>query len=80
MNKDTVLLLTTIVIALILINIGGMFFDIHNNLPYKYNEPIYWPLAIGFSSACVILIFRLILRTILPSFIYLNMKDINEYN
>jgi len=80
MNKDTVLLLTTIVIALILINIGGMFFDIHNNLPYKYNEPIYWPLAIGFSSAGGILIVRLILRTILPSVIYLNMKDINEYN
>jgi hypothetical protein len=79
MNKNTVVLLTTIVIALILINLGGVFFDIHNNLPYKYNEPIYWPLAIGFSSAGGILIVRLILRTILPPTLYLNMKDINEY-
>jgi len=80
MNRDTAILLTTIIIALILINIGGIFFDIHNNLPYKYNEPIYWPLAIGFSSAGGILIVRLILRTLLPNVIYLNMKDINEYN
>lgn len=79
MNKNTVVLLTTIVIALILINLGGVFFDIHNNLPYKHNEPIYWPLAIGFSSAGGILIVRLILRTILPPTLYLNMKDINEY-
>lgn len=79
MNNNTVILLTTIIIALILINIGGIFFDIHNNLPYKYNEPIYWPLAIGFSSAGGILIVRLILRTLLPSSIYLNMRDITDY-
>ena len=80
MKKETTILLTTIVIALILINIGGIFFDIHNNIPYRYNEPIYWPLAIGFSSAGGLLIIRLILRSILPRDIYLNMRDISEYN
>lgn len=80
MKKETTILLTTIVISLILINIGGIFFDIHNNLPYIYNEPIYWPLAIGFSSAGGLLIVRLILKNILPRDIYLNMRDISEYN
>lgn len=80
MNRETSILITTIIISLILINIGGIFFDIHNNLPCKYNEPIYWPLAIGFSSAGGILIVRLILRSILPNEIYSNMKYINDYN
>jgi hypothetical protein len=80
MNKKTTILLTTIIIALILITIGGIFFDIHNNLPYQHNEPIYWPLAIGFSSAGGVLIVRLILRSILPNDIYMNMRAISEYN
>jgi len=69
MNKN-IRLITTILIALILVNLGSLFFDINSNTPYKYNEPIYWPLAIGFSSMGGIIIVNLILKCLIPSDIW----------
>ena len=77
MNKN-ILLIVTIIISLIFMNIGSIFFDIHNNLPCEYNEPIYWPLAIGFSSLGGIILVRLILYKIIPTDIWKNINNIKQ--
>lgn len=76
MPNNNVNLITTIIVALILINIGCMFFDINSNVPYQHNEPIYWPLAIGFSSTGGFIIVNLLLKYIIPSDIWNNIKYI----
>ena len=77
MNKNSKLIIT-IIVALILINLGRICFDINSNVPYKYNEPIYWPLAIGFSSIGGFIIVNLILKNILPEEIWAEIKLIKS--
>ena len=75
---NNIALITIIIISLTLINIGCAFFDIHSNIPYKYNSPIYWPLAIGFSSIGGIILTNIIIKYIIPDSIYKNINIIKS--
>jgi hypothetical protein len=78
MLQSTINTLTIFVIALIIINIGGMCLYKHENLKPKDKNPIY--LAFGFGSIGLggVILLRLIEKTILPSFLLTEIKTLRQ--
>ena len=80
MTAENINLLTIILIALSFICIGGTLYDLNahqkNN---RYQQALYWPLAIGFSTAGGSIILGLFLKHLLPSNLMKEMIDIKQY-
>lgn len=58
---------TTIVLCMVFIVIGGLFYDIHEHTPSYKRLPILWPIAIAFSSAGGTTLFNMFLNATLPA-------------
>jgi amino acid transporter len=79
MTQKNVNLLVIIILAMIFITIGGIFYDVHSHLQLYEREPILWPLAIGFSTAGGALILGLMLRHFVPVDVMNEMRNIRAY-
>jgi uncharacterized membrane protein len=79
LSKKNVNLLTIIIIAFIFIFIGGVLFDLSNNQESHTTQPLYWPLAIGFSSSGGALLIGIFLRTLLPFELLQEIQELKTY-
>lgn len=57
---------TVVVLCFIFIMIGGIFFDLHEHTPAYKRSPLYWPIAIAFSSAGGTTLFGMFLTVVMP--------------
>jgi hypothetical protein len=80
MTVESINLLTIILISLSFICIGGTLYDLNTHQKnQQYQQSLYWPLAIGFSTAGGSVILGLFLKHFLPSHILNEMIDIKQY-
>lgn len=79
LSRKIVNLLTIILIAMSFICIGGVFNDLSNSQDMHMRQPLFWPLAIGFSSAGGGLILGLVLKHFLPFELIEEMRNIKKY-
>lgn len=79
LSRKNVNLLTIILIAMSFICIGGVFYDLSNSQDMHMRQPLFWPLAIGFSSAGGALMIGLLLKHFLPFEIMEEMRSIKKY-
>lgn len=79
LTQENINLITVIILAMVFMTIGGIFYDIHSHLPLHEREPIYWPMSIGFSSAGGALIIGLLMKTLLPIDLFNDMKSITNF-
>jgi len=79
LSRENVNLLTIILIAMSFICIGGVFYDLSNSQDMHMRQPLFWPLAIGFSSAGGSLMIGLLLKHFLPIEIMEEMRSIKKY-
>jgi uncharacterized membrane protein len=79
LSKKNVNLLTIIIMAFIFIFVGGVLYDLSNNQESHTTQPLYWPLAIGFSSAGGAILIGLFLRTLLPVELLQEMRDLKNH-
>jgi hypothetical protein len=59
--------------------IGGALFELSNSQDSIDNQPLFWPLAVGFSSAGGAIIIGLFLKHLLPDAIMNEMINIKKY-
>ena len=79
LSRKNVNLLTIILIAMSFICIGGTFYDLNNSQDMHMKQPLFWPLAIGFSSAGGALLLGLVLKTLLPTELMDEMQTIKKF-
>lgn len=78
MTAENINLLTIILIALSFICIGGTLYDLNTHQKY-HTQPLFWSLAIAFSTAGGSIILGLFLKHLLPSNLMKEMIDIKQY-
>lgn len=79
LNRENINLLTIILIAFSFICIGGTLYDLHTSQDMHMSQPLFWPLAIGFSSAGGALLLGLLLKFALPDELMTEMQNIKKY-
>lgn len=79
LSRTNINLITIILIAFSFICIGGTFYDLHTSQDMHMQQPLFWPFAIGFSSAGGSLLLGLFLKTILPTELLSEMRAIKKY-
>jgi len=79
LGRVDVHLLNIELIALSFICIGGVFNDLSNSQDMHMRQPLFWPLAIGFSSAGGGLMIGLFLKHFLPFELMEEMRSIKKY-
>jgi hypothetical protein len=72
-------LLTIILLAMSFICIGGVFYDLSSSQDMHMRQPLFWPLAIGFSSGGGSIIIGLLLKHLLPTELMDEMRSIKKY-
>lgn len=65
-TKKDVNTATVVILCFVFIMIGGIFYDIHEHTPAYRRSPIYWPIAIAFSSAGGTTLFGMLLPLVMP--------------
>jgi hypothetical protein len=79
LSRKNVNLLTIILISISFICLGGTFYDLHSSQGMHMKQPLFWPLAIGFSSAGGGLLLGLLLKIALPEELMLEMRSIKKF-
>lgn len=79
LSRTNINLITIILISLSFICIGGAFYDLHTSQDMHMQQPLFWPVAIGFSSAGGAILLGLFIKTFLPTELLNEMHDIKKY-
>jgi hypothetical protein len=65
-----------IIISIAFIFIGGVFIYKHESVPFAQKNPIYFALGIAFAGSGGKIVSSMILNTVLPPDVVINMKEI----
>ena len=77
-SKQTVLTIIVICISFIFINISGILYDIYDHTIPEKKNPLFWSLAIAFSSAGGVILLRLVTKKLLLENIINHMDNIKN--
>ena len=72
-------LITIILLSISLMFIGCAFYDLNSSGDAYDHNPIYWPLALGFTSTSSVILLGLIFKYLMPDDLMNEMQTIKQY-